>query len=139
MSTRPPYTGWKLYLLCEPKAVDPEEEPRYVGISKNTARRYREHLSGKRSTKAVRAWIRRLKRQGLRPAMKVYHFEGSLEAMRRQEVSVIRQLRRQNCQLLNCQHNTAPRHWPHSRRLPQGRTLGLPGLKKKLGGTVLRR
>ncbi len=89
---RPRYTGYKLYLLCEPKQIDPDEEARYVGISKDTARRYREHLSGKRSTKAVRAWIRFLERRGLRPLMKGYHFEGTLEAMRRQEASVIRKL-----------------------------------------------
>lgn len=138
---RTPYTRWKLYFLCEPAEIDPEEAVRYVGISNNTRRRYREHLSGKRSTNPVRTWIRYLKKRGLRPVMKVYHFEGSLEAMRRQEASVIRQLRRQGADLLNCQHNTAPRYqrWSKTRRLPKGKPLTHPALKKKLRGPVVRR
>ena len=143
MSTRrTPYTRWKLYFLCEPVEIDPEEAVRYVGISNNTARRYREHCSGRRSTKPVRTWIRALKKRGLRPVMKVFHFEGTLEAMRRQEAAVIKQLRRQGADLLNCQHNTAPKHrrWPaKARRLRRGKRLTHPHLKKKVGGPVVAR
>lgn len=142
---RTPYTRWKLYFLCDPKQNDPGEAVRYVGISNDTARRFREHLDAARTNKGgnpeLRAWIRRLQRRGLRPTMKVYHFEGSLEAMRRQEASVIRQLRRQGATLLNRQHNTTPQYsrWPCQRSLPQGRTLRHPTLKKKLSGRVVPR
>ena len=135
---RTPYTRWKLYFLCEPKEIDPNEPVRYVGISNNTARRYREHLDGKGSTKAVRAWIRSLKKRGYRPVMKVFWFEGTLEAMRRQEASVIRQLRRQGAQLLNTQHNRTPHYqrWPRSKKLPRRRWQ--TRLKKKVGGRVVK-
>ena len=142
---RTPYTRWKLYFLCDPKQNDPGEAVRYVGITNNTKRRYREHCSGHHGTKAMRAWLRQLQKRGLRPVMKVYHFEGTLEAMRRQEASVIRQLRRQGADLLNCQHNTTPPYsrWPKpqkkKRRLSQGRKLAHPTLKKKLSGRVVPR
>ena len=142
---RTPYTAWKLYVLCDPKALDPDEPIRYVGISNHTRRRFKEHLdaarTGRGGNPGLRTWLRRLKKQGSLPVMKVYHFEGSLEAMRRQEASVIRQLRRQDATLLNCQHNTTPRfqRWPRKRSLPRGRTLRHPTLKKKLSGRVVPR
>ena len=142
MSNRPPYTAYKLYVLCEPTEVDPGEAIRYVGISSDTRRRFKEHLESARTNYGgnpkLRAWLRRLNRRGLHPTMKVYHFEGTLEAMRRQEKAVIYQLRRQGAGLLNTQHNTRPRQWP-LRPLPKGRPLTHAHLKRTVSGRVVAR
>ena len=131
----PAYTGWKLYMLLDPETGD----VRYVGISNNTARRYREHAKGKGSTKPLRKWVLALKKRGLKPRMEVFHFEGTKEGMLRQEAAVIRQLLRQGCDLLNQQHNTPKtwKRWPKSRKI-KGRGFD-KRFKRKLTGQTLRR
>ena len=88
--------NWSVYLLVDPRAG----AIRYVGQTRYPRDRMIGHIS--EDTPATRMWINGLKRDGLRPEMRIVQTSlGSSSAAREAEIKWILAMRAQGCSLLN--------------------------------------
>lgn len=86
-----------VYCLLEPDT----REKRYVGYTNNVRLRVNSHYCYANSRSHRSCWIRKLKREGLRPLVQVLCYLSSPEEAKRVEIEVIRLYRDRGVRLIN--------------------------------------
>lgn len=86
-----------IYQLTDPR----DNEARYIGLSVDPERRYREHLSGLYSTEPMLQWLNELETMQISPIMVVLEEVETLENARERELTWIKIRLDQGGKLLN--------------------------------------